>query len=222
MGSLFPHLPSPALSPFLRDFGAFFPSDGFFTRPLQNRPFTPHFDVKEIATAYELQGELPGVAQEDIEIEFVDANTLVIKGKTEREDSRSHPSTNVAGETSSSKAAIADSASDSSSTYHKASVEDEYVDAGAEKEGSVTEDAATPESTQATEAIAEPSNYVDQKPEEPGFRYWISERSVGQFQRTFSFPGKVDQEAVKASLKNGILNVVVPKAARKEKKIAIE
>lgn len=52
---------------------------------------------------------------------------------------------------------------------------------------------------------------VEKHKEQPGFRYWVSERSVGEFQRTFNFPGKVDRDAVKASLKNGILTVVVPK-----------
>jgi HSP20 family molecular chaperone IbpA len=42
-------------------------------------------------------------------------------------------------------------------------------------------------------------------------RYWVSERTVGEFQRSFSFPSYVDMDAVKASLAHGILKVVVPK-----------
>lgn len=54
-------------------------------------------------------------------------------------------------------------------------------------------------------------------------RFWASERVTGEFQRTFSFPTRVDQNAVKASLKNGILSVVVPKAtASLAKKITVE
>jgi len=49
---------------------------------------------------------------------------------------------------------------------------------------------------------------------EPQHTYWMSERSVGEFARSFSFPVRVDQENVKASLKNGILSVVVPKMQR--------
>ena len=44
--------------------------------------------------------------------------------------------------------------------------------------------------------------------------YWMSERSVGEFARSFSFPNRVDQGNVKASLRNGVLGVVVPKLAR--------
>jgi hypothetical protein len=37
------------------------------------------------------------------------------------------------------------------------------------------------------------------------------ERSVGEFARSFSLPDPVDHENVKASMKNGILSIVVPK-----------
>lgn len=42
-------------------------------------------------------------------------------------------------------------------------------------------------------------------------KYWVSERTIGEFQRTFSFPGSVDIDKVHASLAHGILKVVVPK-----------
>lgn len=42
-------------------------------------------------------------------------------------------------------------------------------------------------------------------------RYWLSERSVGEFHRNFAFPGYVDQDKVKVSLKDGILSLAVPK-----------
>ncbi len=44
----------------------------------------------------------------------------------------------------------------------------------------------------------------------------MSERSVGEFSRSFSFPVRVDQDAVKASMKNGILSILVPKAKKHE------
>ncbi|KAL8730456.1 MAG: hypothetical protein Q9166_004094 [cf. Caloplaca sp. 2 TL-2023] len=220
MSTIFPHFPSQSFAPFFREFDSLFPSESFMVRPQQLRPFTPRFDVREMGTAYHLDLELPGTNQEDINIEFVDANTLVIKGKTERASTQSN-AVDVKGKgiegASSPKTITADNASETSSNYHKATVEDEYVDAGAEREGSATtatEGAPTLAATKATEVAA--------APQQPQSRYWVSERSVGEFQRTFSFPGKVDQEAVKASLKNGILSIVVPKAARQERKIAIE
>lgn len=223
MGTFFPHFPNQTFAPFFRDLDSLFQPETFGIRLQQTRPFTPRFDVQEVPSAYELHGELPGIKQEDIDIQFVDANTLVIKGKTARESTRTnHMDTKgkAIEDISTPQSIVADNASETSSNFHKASVEDEYVDAGAEREGSAattaTEGAPTPASSNATEVAPAP------KEEEPGNKYWVSERSVGEFQRTFSFPGKVDQEAVKASLRNGILSIVVPKAAKQEKKIAIE
>ena len=132
------------------------------SRQVATRAFSPRFDVRETEDSYHLDGELPGIAQKDINIEFTDAHTLAVKGRTERE-------------------------------YHTTEPK-ETTDSGDDT----------------TEA-------------KPSYHYWASERSVGEFQRTFTFPGRVDRDNVKASLKNGILSVVVPKStASAIKKIAIE
>jgi len=47
-------------------------------------------------------------------------------------------------------------------------------------------------------------------------KYWLTERSVGAFSRSFNFPTPIDQDAVSASLKDGVLSVVVPKAKKAE------
>lgn len=57
-----------------------------------------------------------------------------------------------------------------------------------------------------TKKDAKGTEEKDSKP-----RYWVSERTVGEFQRSFSFPSYVDVDAVKASLAHGILKIVVPK-----------
>lgn len=44
----------------------------------------PRFDVRESQEAYYLDGELPGIARKDVEIEFSDPQTLIVKGHTER------------------------------------------------------------------------------------------------------------------------------------------
>lgn len=43
---------------------------------------------------------------------------------------------------------------------------------------------------------------------------WYSERSVGDFKRSFNFPTPVEQDHVDASLKNGVLSIVVPKSTQ--------
>lgn len=127
------------------------------------RSFSPRFDIRETGEAYHLDGELPGIAQKDIDIEFTDPQTLTVKGHIERD-------------------------------YH--------TEPKAETDDNETKEESDPKSQ---------------------YRFWASERATGEFQRTFSFPTRVDQDAVKANLKNGILSVVVPKAsASPAKKITIE
>ncbi|KGO42470.1 HSP20-like chaperone [Penicillium expansum] len=126
------------------------------------RSFSPRFDIRESEDAYHFDGELPGIDQKDIDIEFSDPQTLVVKGRTEREYHKSDPSAEA-------------------------------------KEGKESDE------TKSTH------------------RFWASERSVGEFQRVFSFPTPVDQHNVKASLKHGILSIKVPKTtAATSKKITIE
>ncbi|KAJ5561248.1 HSP20-like chaperone [Penicillium sp. DV-2018c] len=162
-------------------FHASFPSSGDFAplfrllddydahRSKDNRPaaraFSPRFDIRESEKSFHFDGELPGIAQKDIDIEFADPQTMVIKGRVGRE-------------------------------YH---TPDPHAEA---KEG-----AEQTEENQVTK---------------PSHRFWASERSVGEFQRSFSFPTRVDPDKTSASLKNGILSIEVPKAtAAASKKITI-
>ncbi|KAJ5596071.1 30 kDa heat shock protein [Penicillium hetheringtonii] len=138
------------------------------TASLQFVASPPKFDIRESETAFHLDGELPGIAQENVNVEFTDPQTLVVKGRTEREHHITDPN-----------------------------------DQKNKEQAVVTTDKASKAKS--------------------GHRYWASERSIGEFSRTFSFPDRIDQDNVKASLKNGILSIVVPKAAAPPtKKIAIE
>jgi HSP20 family protein len=168
------------------------------------RSFTPRFDVKEVDDAYHLEGELPGIDQKDISIEFTDEHTLTIKGRSERHtESGTRPTAVVeASENPASQEGTATPSEDESVKSHQPTVEDEEL---------VDADAAEP-SAAAVPAPAPAPAKEAQKTEAPRSQYWISERSVGQFERRFSFQTRVDQDAVKASLKNGILSIVVPKA----------
>ena len=188
------------------------------TRQQARKTFTPRFDVREHDLSYELQGELPGIERNNLTIELADERTLVIKGRSSTESTK----TNEAAEAAEAAKAVDqedanDNASEKSVNYQKASVEEEYVDAGVESEAA--EGAKTPSSN--TAEVAAPAEA--KKAAEPSFKYWVSERSVGEFERRFSFPGRVNLEAVKASLKNGILSVTVPKQMAQElKRINIE
>jgi HSP20 family protein len=53
--------------------------------------------------------------------------------------------------------------------------------------------------------------------------YYRSERPAGRFSRTVQLPFRAETEAVKASYRNGVLRLTVPRsAADKPKRIAIE
>jgi len=58
--------------------------------------------------------------------------------------------------------------------------------------------------------------------EVPG-EYVISEYSVGDYTRTFTLSNVIDQEKIQASMKNGVLRVVLPKSdISKPRKIAVK
>jgi HSP20 family protein len=177
------------------------------------RSFQPRFDMKENKDSYELHGELPGVAQKDINIEFTDANTLSIRGRTEtvREEGR-RPTALLESQAGTHQKKLADAETEStasSNKSHQPTVEDE--------------DSGTVASTKPADASASQQVSKNQQAEADKSNYWISERSVGSFARSFSFPQRVDQDAVKASLKDGILSIVVPKAqAPAKRRIQIE
>ncbi|TID13252.1 HSP20-like chaperone [Venturia nashicola] len=145
--------------------------------------FRPKFDVKESKDSYELHGELPGLEQKDVSIEWSDSNTLTISGHTESYREEGTKPKQV-----------------------KASVEEVPEHEGKHSTAVTTQDKSG-----------------DVVKADEGPKYWLSERSVGQFRRNFSFPARVEQDAVKASLKNGILSIVVPKArGGAKKKVEIE
>ena len=169
------------------------------------KSFTPKFDVKEVGDKYELHGDLPGIAQKDVEIEFTDETTLTIKGRTERSYTSGTPPAGAI-EGSNQTKALGDGSS--SHKDHQPRVEDE--------------DAANNEGKEVEVANNNNNNEVGQASKEPAAKYWVSERSVGEFSRSFTFPVRVDQDAVQASMKDGVLSVVVPKAKKTEaRKITI-
>ena len=156
------------------------------------KTFSPKFDVKELPDAYELHGELPGIEQKDVEIEFTDSQTLTIRGRVERSYTSGTPPSNLV-EGIKSSGSITEGGEQT--TSHKATVEDEN------------------EANKTSTSVAT----QEQKPEQQEqAKFWVSERSVGEFARSFSFPTRVDQDAVKASMKNGILSILVPKAKKHE------
>ncbi|KIW84506.1 hypothetical protein Z517_03756 [Fonsecaea pedrosoi CBS 271.37] len=224
MSFLFPRLAfAPArCGPSRRDIAPLFSlfDDSFNEIQRANRStrkqWNPSFDVKESNDTYVLEGELPGVEQKDLSIEFVDEHTLTIKGRTERTtESGTRPSA-LQGD---NKSAIGESpASETGSVKsHQPTVEDEEpANSSAVAAVDSKTEVAAPTPAQQEQQLTK----VEQQPAQQ--HYWITERSVGEFSRSFWFPHRVNQEAVKASLKNGLLSIVVPKAAPESRRIAVE
>lgn len=64
-----------------------------------------------------------------------------------------------------------------------------------------------------------------QEKEEKDENYYLSERSFGSFQRSFSLPAGVDRDKISAELSKGVLTVTLPKTAeaqKQQKKIEVK
>ncbi|KAL4726675.1 hypothetical protein ACLX1H_005563 [Fusarium chlamydosporum] len=137
----------------------------------------PKFDICETPEAYELHGELPGMNKKEVNIEFTEPHTMVIRGKSER-------------------------------TYTSGTPPTDFVE-GPAMHGAIKGDGDDQNKPQPQQSGAGAKQ--DNKT-----KYWLAERSVGEFSRTFTFPSHVDQDGVSASFQNGILSINVPKVKKHE------
>jgi HSP20 family molecular chaperone IbpA len=163
------------------------------------RSFHPKFDVRETENTYELHGELAGLDRENVNIEFPEPQTLVVRGRIERSYSAGTPPAGyIEAGNAQVSGAIEAGEHNNHHQSHQATVEDDETE---NNNKAVTK-------TNAEKEV--------EKPKTPAEKYWVSERSIGEFSRTFNFPTRVEQDSVTASLNNGLLTVVVPKAKKHE------
>lgn len=208
----------------------------------QPRPFNARFDIREHGEQYLVQGEVAGFEQENIDIEVSDEHTLKISGSTDRKVQAHSPSQlepermeteQSVSDTTKPTEPAADSHSETSSVKsYQATVEDDFEDLGAESETVASASSSSKGKEKATEEPksqepAAPSPQPAEAPvrsaEQADGSSWLSERSHGSFTRTFRFPVRIDSANVRASLKNGVLTVSVPKApAPQVKRILIQ
>ncbi|KAJ3053407.1 hypothetical protein HK097_004351 [Rhizophlyctis rosea] len=156
-----------------------------FTRtlPTQLSSFRPLVDLSETAKEYQIEADLPGARREDIDVEFQDGNTIILKGTI---------GTSSPVETSTQAVKEAPS-----------------VDATSD---AVVEPTTT---TKPITSSVESATHVEQP------TYWERERLFGSFRRAFTFPTSIDAERVKATFRDGVLSVKVPKLEQKVNKIVI-
>ncbi|CAH0044924.1 unnamed protein product [Clonostachys solani] len=164
----------------------------------------PKFDVRETTDAYHFHGELPGLTKDDISIEFPEHQGMVIRGKTERTYTSGTPPAGLLESTDKDTPATVTEAGERRNS-HQATVEDE-----ADAEKSDDKAVAAPDSENSVDKADASAAPADNS------KYWLTERSIGEFARHFSFPSRIDQDGVSASLKDGILTIDVPKAKKHE------
>ncbi|KAF4778003.1 hsp20-like protein [Colletotrichum scovillei] len=193
--------------------------------------FQPKFDVREVEDAYELHGELPGMSKDDVSIEFTDPHTLHIRGRVERSYTAGTPPAGLLQQSSGAEmsGAITDGSSnnDAASTTtatgterprspHQATVEDEEDDE-TNSTAQPTPATTVAEVDKSASAVAHHHQHAAAKKEPvDNAKYWVSERSIGEFSRVFNFPGQIKQDAVSAGFRDGILSIRVPKAPKHE------
>lgn len=186
--------------------------------------FQPKFDVRETGETYELHGELPGMVKDNVQIEFTEPQTLVVRGRVERSytagTSPNAPQPVV--EDTVMSGAVTEGTEGSEATEerrnsHQATVEDED-DAKASESGWEDVSETTKKTDEQAQVAEKHTEKPVEKPTKPAdkSKYWLTERSIGEFSRSFSFPARVEQDGVSASLNDGILSVTVPKAKKHE------
>lgn len=174
----------------------------------------PNFDIRETEGAFLLEGELPGVSdKETIEIEFVDAQTLVVRGEIKRRSPAGLTKTESVHPQDEQITAAATTETDNESVRSLKPTVEEAVDEPVSENG---EGSSTTEKGKEVAKPAEEKTTVTKKA-----KYWLSERSVGTFERKFEFQELIDQENVRASLEHGVLEIVVPKRQPYVKKVQI-
>lgn len=178
----------------LEDFDTYSRGSESSSRRSVTPTWLPKFDIRETGEAFQLHGELPGMNKENVHIEFTEPQTMIIRGRSERNYTAGTPPQEATQAIESSEGAPK-----SPTNSHQATVQDDDEDQTGS--GTVTKKSE--------------EKQVSKKPADKA-KYWLSERSIGEFTRTFNFPSRVDQENVTANFADGILNVVVPKAKKHE------
>jgi HSP20 family molecular chaperone IbpA len=188
-------------------------------RQQRKRIFRARFDVRENGSGYEVEGELPGFEQENISIEVTDEHTLKVAGRQIERKAENKAtealSEKLEGATLNEAEKEEDNHSDTAShKSYQPTVEDDYEDLGAETSSTVSAASEPKGKGKAVETPAPqqqaPTPAAQQQ--QPQDQNLLSERQHGSFERNFQFPDRIDAAGVRASLRNGVLSISVPKA----------
>lgn len=235
-------------------------------RQQRKRALRAKFAVSQNEQGWQVDADVTGFTQENINIEITDENTLKVAGNTEwRSEPQNQPEVEVTPapeetaeetaeepvvqtpdnrmdgvtinepetETEPTRSATPDSDTQSHRSY-QATVEDDFEDLGNETSSLIStpsESSAPAEPKGKEKATEEPRNTetaVTQQPQpEAPMPHQPQQqeedvRPQGSFERTFRFPERIDANNVKASFKDGVLHIDVPRAQTQQiRRIAI-
>jgi HSP20 family molecular chaperone IbpA len=211
-------------------------------RQLQRkRALRAKFDVSQNEQGWQIDGDFQGFTQDNISIEVTNGNTLKIAGNTHWQSEMAQPEVEqpqieaapaieqptVAAhdepeiETTTTGAATPDNDTSSHKSYQP-TVEDDFEDLAAEASALFSSSPATATPTDPKDpkgkgrAVEEPATtetaVVPQPQPEVSAQQPQQERVHGSFERTFTFPERIDTSNVSASFKDGVLRITVPRA----------
>ncbi|KFA68091.1 hypothetical protein S40285_02579 [Stachybotrys chlorohalonatus IBT 40285] len=177
------------------------------------RPWEPRFEARETEDSYVIYGELPGLSKEHITVEFPEDRKLVVGAKVEHNaTAATAPAEPAAQEAGPAAEPVPDDAR--SRSPFQATVEDddeddfEVLSHTSEKSQSEKPQQKKPEpAVQKVEPKQQPTEQVENQ---------HSGYTIQEFSRYFTFPTDVNHEFVTADLKDGLLQIVVPKAKKYE------
>jgi HSP20 family molecular chaperone IbpA len=155
---------------------------------------TPDFDVVETSSAYFLEGNFAGIKNKtDIKIEWIGNRTLVIEADVEREDLELVWGIQLGEDDDEIKEAVK-----SDEPEHM------WVDK--------TRKTINGKGQQPVKRT-ENSHPTKKNSTHHHCRTWLAERHLGPMQRSFTFPRDIAADGLRAKLRNGVLLMMVPKAA---------
>ncbi|KAI1016064.1 hypothetical protein LB504_009303 [Fusarium proliferatum] len=183
---------------------------------VNSRPWEPRFEAHETEDSFVLYGELPGMNKEHVTVEFPEPRKLVVSGKVERFTEEPKPVETTTEQTAPTQVTDSDNEDTRSRSSYQATVEDDVDDDEFEVLSHTSEKSKTV-SQPAPENLSEKAQ--EKQPEQPE----ESRRSgySKEFSRYFTFPTYINHDAVTADLKDGLLTIVIPKAAPKSQRIII-
>jgi HSP20 family molecular chaperone IbpA len=220
-------------------------------RQQRKRALRANFNVNQTEQGWEVEGDIHGFEQQNINIEVTDAQTLKISGNTRWEPEQSQPEPvqqpavetapateqpsdeQMDGVTLNDPEAETTTEHDSDTESHKsyqATVEDDFEDLGAETSSLISASSTStvaeePQEPKGKEKAVEETPVEAQpetQPAEIQEQPQEQERVHGSFERTLRFPARIDAANVTAHFEGGVLKINVPKAEVEQvRKIAI-